>query len=178
MKKLLRILMVLILTVLGVGIVASIFNYLQGVIFATADYPVLSQDKGFKLVDINGQLHNSNEWIGKVVLINFWATWCPPCRQEIPGFVNLYQNYQQRGLIVVGIAIDELEKVKSFVKSLNINYPNFASEDSGIDLAIRYGNRIGGLPYTVIINREGKVIFSRLGELSMSDAEQIIIPLL
>lgn len=106
--------MVLILTVLGVGIGASLLNYLQGVIFAKTDYPVLSQDNGFKLVDINGQLHNSNEWLGKLVLINFWATWCPPCRKEIPGFVNLYQNYHQRGLIIVGIAIDELEKVKSF----------------------------------------------------------------
>lgn len=62
--------------------------------------------------------------------------------------------------------------------NLNINYPNFASEDSGMELAIRYGNRIGGLPYTVIINCEGKVIFSRLGELFMSDAEQVIAPLL
>lgn len=178
MKKILDVLMVIILTVLGAGIGLSSFYYLQGIIAANGDYPNLNQGNGFTMADADGQMHNSDKWIGQVILLNFWATWCPPCRKEIPGFVELYNNYHEKGLTIVGIAIDEPEKVKHFAANYNINYLNLVDEDKGMELVMRYGNHTGGLPYTVIINREGKVIFTRTGELAAVDAEKIIVPLL
>ncbi|CAK0758534.1 cytochrome c biogenesis protein CcmG, thiol:disulfide interchange protein DsbE [Gammaproteobacteria bacterium] len=179
MKKLLRIIMLLILTVLGIGAGTTSIYYLQGILFSSAsDYPILTRGNGFTMNDAEGQSHSSDEWVGQVVLLNFWATWCPPCRKEIPGFVNLYHAYHDKGFMVVGIAIDEPEKVRRFMADVRIDYPNLVGEDTGIGLATRYGDHAGGLPYTVIIDRSGKVVSTHLGELSATAAEKTIRPLL
>jgi thiol-disulfide isomerase/thioredoxin len=133
---------------------------------------------GFSLMDVSGQSRNVSEWQGKVLVINFWATWCPPCLEEIPHFINLQDKYGDQGLQFLGIALEGVDDVTSFANRLGINYPLLVGEQEVIKLAGKLGNRIGGLPYTVILDRSGIINFIKVGPLSVSEAEQVITSLL
>lgn len=132
----------------------------------------------FILPGTDNQLHSIGEWDGKVIAVNFWATWCPPCRKEIPAFVDLQEKYGAQGLQIVGIAIDEKEKVIDYMDTMGINYPVLLGEQKAIDTAKAYGDRFGALPYTAIINRRGEIVFVHRGELSQQQAESTIVSLL
>ena len=132
----------------------------------------------FDLPDIHGIMHNSHEWDGKVVILNFWATWCPPCRSETPAFVELQEQYREAGAQFIGIAIDSKEQVQDFMDTYGVNYPMLIGEDNAIKIAKDYGNRFGALPYTVIINRQGQIQHVQRGELPRELAEQTISKLL
>ncbi|NOX76931.1 MAG: TlpA family protein disulfide reductase [Gammaproteobacteria bacterium] len=132
----------------------------------------------FELPDLSDQLRKSSEWNGKVVVLNFWATWCPPCRSETPTFVELQEQYGVDGVQFVGIAIDNKESVQDFVDTYGVNYPVLIGEDSAIEIAKAYGDRFGALPYTVIIDRQGQISFVQRGELSREVAEKNITQLL
>jgi len=132
----------------------------------------------FSLADVDGVPRNVGEWDGKVVALNFWATWCPPCRKEIPEFVALQAKYGGRGLQFVGIALQRPEEVRDFMAEHGMNYPVLAGEMDVIRLAERYGNRVGALPYTVIIDRTGRIAYVKAGPLHGEVAEEVITPLL
>ena len=132
----------------------------------------------FSLKDLHDKSHNSREWQGKVRMINFWASWCPPCVREIPAFIKLQAAYAEQGLVIVGIALDNKQNVADFVDPMDMNYPILLAEKEGIALAQAYGNRLGVLPYTVIVDRNGKIIYTQRGELTYSIAEKVIKPLL
>ena len=132
----------------------------------------------FSLPDLNGQLRTVSEWDGKVVALNFWATWCPPCIKEVPEFVALQEKYQTQGLQFIGIALQQPEEVREFVTEHKVNYPILTGELEVIQLAEAYGNHIGALPYTVIIDRNGKVAHVKPGILPTEEAESIITGLL
>jgi peroxiredoxin len=136
------------------------------------------QRPDFSLADINGKMRRIDEWNGRVIALNFWATWCPPCRQEIPEFVALQSRYADRGLQIVGIALQRPEEVQEFMQEHHINYPVLAGELDVIALSRVYGNDIGALPYTVIIDRQGKIVFVKQGRLSGEVAERVIARLL
>lgn len=128
----------------------------------------------FSLRDVDGNRRNFSEWKGKVVAINFWATWCPPCREEIPHFVELQHAYLDDGLQFVGIALQPADEVRGFLEEFKVNYPALVGGTEVINLAGKLGNDIGALPYTVIIDRDGKVAFTRRGPISKMDAESVI----
>ena len=132
----------------------------------------------FALADTEGTPHNIKEWDGKVLVINFWATWCPPCRKEMPAFIELQEQYGAQGLQFVGVAIDEADKVADFMDTYGVNYPMLLGDLAAIDVGKQYGNRFGALPYTVIVDRQGKIAFTRRGELEKHDAEAEIKKLL
>lgn len=132
----------------------------------------------FKLVDTEDNMRSADEWNGKVMVLNFWATWCPPCRKEMPAFIELQEQYGKDGLQFVGIAIDEKEKVVNFSDTYGVNYPMLLGTLDAIELGKQYGNRFGALPYTVIIDREGKIAFTIRGELKKETAEAEIKKLL
>jgi len=132
----------------------------------------------FSLNDLNGVSHRSEEWQGKILVVNFWATWCPPCRKETPMFVELQELYAAKGLQFLGIAIDDLEQVKDFVDTYAVNYPILIGNDDAIELAKKYGNRFGALPYTVIINRQGTIVHAQAGEMERKKTENILRNLL
>ncbi len=132
----------------------------------------------FSLSDVEGTVRHLSEWKGKVIAINFWATWCPPCREEIPAFVELQQAYENRGLQFVGVALQQAEEVLGFMDKFNVNYPSLIGGDDVIKLAKKLGNSIGALPYTVIIDRTGHIAFTRRGPLSKSEADSVIQTLL
>lgn len=132
----------------------------------------------FSLPDIGGALHNSHEWEGKVVILNFWATWCPPCRKETPMFVELQEKYGATGLQFVGIAIDSADKVQDFMDTYGINYPMLIGDNDAIELVKKYGDRYGALPYTVIINRRQQIQFVQRGEMKREIVEGVVAKLL
>jgi len=146
--------------------------------------PVSAEDvigtfvEDFTLSGMEGESRRLSEWKNKVVAINFWATWCPPCRDEIPHFIELQEQYGGEGLQFVGVALQQAEEVRGFIAEFKVNYPSLVGGDDVIQLATKLGNGIGALPYTVILDRNGKIIFTRRGPLAKSEAESIIKPLL
>ena len=128
----------------------------------------------FAAMDLNGQLRNIKEWDGKLIFLNFWATWCPPCKKEIPTFIELQKTYGDQGFQIIGIAIDNEEAVAEYAKKIAINYPTLVVEAEGVNLAKHYGNGIGALPYTVIINREGIINRTIRGEISKNRAKLLL----
>ena len=132
----------------------------------------------FTLPDLDGQLRSISEWDGKVIALNFWATWCPPCLKEVPEFVSLQAKYQAAGLQFIGVALQRPEEVREFVAEHGMNYPVLTGELEVIKLAESYGNDIGALPYTVIIDRSGQVAHVKPGVLPTEEAESIINRLL
>lgn len=132
----------------------------------------------FSLPDLDGTIRHMHEWDGKVVMLNFWAPWCPPCKKEIPDFMALQDNYADQGFVVVGVTVDTHENAELFADSVGINYPILIAEEEGIELGKLYGNRVGALPFTVFIDREGHLGASFRTEVSYEDAEQALLPLL
>lgn len=146
---------------------------------STTDSPVLGRHRpDFTLPDLDGKMRSISEWDGKVIALNFWATWCPPCLKEVPEFVLLQTRYQAQGLQFIGIALQRPEEVRDFVAQNGMNYPVLAGELEVIKLAEAYGNHIGALPYTVIIDRNGQVAHVKPGILPTEEAESIIKSLL
>ncbi|MEQ1543711.1 TlpA disulfide reductase family protein [Methyloglobulus sp.] len=132
----------------------------------------------FSLPDLSGKPHNINEWQGKVLVINFWATWCPPCLKEMPEFEALHTEYEKKGLQFIGIALDDADPVKEFIASKLITYPILLGEDQGTKLAHDLGNIVNTVPFTVIVNKQGLVVKSHMGELTREQLLEIITPLL
>ncbi len=137
-----------------------------------------SQRPEFSLPDIDGKTRKLSEWDGKVLVVNFWATWCPPCRKETPAFVELQEQYGAKGLQFIGVAIDERDNVEDFADTYGVNYPMLLGDLEAINTSKAYGNRFGTLPYTVIIDRQGKISFIQRGELLKATAEEQIKALL
>lgn len=115
------------------------------------------------LIGLDGKAHPLEQWRGKVLVVNFWATWCAPCREEIPGFVKFQQQYGTRGVQIVGIAIDTAERVAPYIQEIGINYPILVGGIETMDFARQIGNRAGVLPFTVVIDRQGKVVTTVVG---------------
>ena len=130
---------------------------------ATAKSAMPTEMVGFSLPDTEGKMHDINEWRGKIVVLNFWATWCPPCRAEVPLFVDTQEKFRKQGLVIVGVAIDKKQDVANFIDSYFINYPVLVSEEDNTELMARYGNRIATLPYSVVMDRNGKIIETHAG---------------
>ena len=132
----------------------------------------------FAFKDIEGQTRNINEWDGKVLLVNFWATWCPPCKKEIPAFMELQDQYAEQGFQIIGIAIDDEQSVIDFADTMGINYPIMAAELAAMEVSRRYGNRINALPFSAFVGRDGKIALTKPGELSKEETEKVIQSLL
>ena len=116
--------------------------------------------------DTAGARHSLGELQGKVLVVNFWATWCAPCREEMPAFARLQGRWAKHGVQFVGLANDEPRRVERFGKDLAINYPLWVGGDEVGELARRLGNRLGLLPFTAILNAQGNVIETRVGPYS------------
>jgi len=143
---------------------------------AMAPQPVMDKAPAFVLKNLDGKEVASSEYAGKVVLLNFWATWCPPCQAEIPALNELHKEYQAKGLVVVGVSVDEEgpEAVKAFARQQGIDYPILMSSEEVIEA---YGG-IRGIPTTFLINREGKIIKKFYGEQSKKALENAVNPLI
>jgi len=128
--------------------------------------------------DLAGEQVSLERWRGKVIVVNFWASWCPPCRDEIPGLVRTQRKFAANGVQIVGIAFDSAAKSRQAATELGINYPVLIAGLETIDLTRKLGNRAGGLPYTLVLDRQGVPVTTHLGILSEADLERILAPLL
>ncbi|HZP60950.1 MAG TPA: TlpA disulfide reductase family protein [Opitutaceae bacterium] len=127
---------------------------------------------GWTLKDVNGQPVSLSQFKGKVVVLDFWATWCPPCRSEIPGYVKLQEKYKGKGLVIIGVSVDQdgPAVVKKFVADFHMNYPVVMADDSVVQA---YGNP-DAIPTTFIIDRAGKIRDKKVGAMETADYEKIL----
>ncbi len=132
----------------------------------------------FTLPDVEGHMRSIGEWDGKVIVLNFWATWCPPCVREIPALQKLYETYRDKGLVVVGVALDTTQQVIDFIDPQGVEYPVLIADREGPDLTRQYGNRLTVLPYTVVIDRQGNIVYRHRSEITFEQAREVIEPLL
>ncbi len=130
------------------------------------------------LPDVKGDMQPFSQWKGNVLLVNFWATWCAPCQEEIPEFIQAQEAYRDKGLVLIGIAVDQSDRVASFSRDFGINYPVVVGDLDAFALAEAMGNPQGSLPFTVILNRSGEMVYSHLGRIKIDEIEKIIKPLL
>lgn len=131
------------------------------------------------LNDLSGQQHNLYEWHGKVIVLNFWATWCRPCLIEIPDFIDFQARYADQGLQIIGIGLDKERKLRNFVRTTGINYPILqADPELQYPLLKQWGNSYGILPFTVVIAKDGHLVFMQQGILSQETFDIIVKPLL
>jgi thiol-disulfide isomerase/thioredoxin len=132
----------------------------------------------FALPDVTGQFQDVSQWSGRVVLVNFWATWCGPCREEMPMLVELQRKLGARGLQVVGVAMDDAAPVQKFAEEFAIDFPLLVGQQEVMTLTRKYGNVLGALPYTALIDRAGKLTFLQAGLVKQADIEPLIESLL
>jgi len=164
------------LVVVGSVAFATTVYFWQHAVTA-ADITQQSVRPNFSLPDLEKKIHSNREWDGKIVVVNFWATWCPPCVAEIPMFIELQKKYGKRGLQFIGVAIDDAESVKNFVDTMGINYPILLEHSRGTT-ARSFGNSLGALPFTAIVNQQGVIVDRQMGEISRQELLRVIQPML
>ena len=130
------------------------------------------------LPDPSGHPQALSQWRGKVLVVNFWATWCAPCREEMPEFVKAQGELGSRGLQFVGIAVDEADKAERFANEIGLNYPVLIGGYGAIELSKTLGNRVVALPFTIIVDRQGHVAHTQLGPLKPIQLTAIVSKLL
>ena len=130
----------------------------------------------WELNDTDGKPVKSSDFAGKVVILDFWATWCPPCRAEIPGFVELQQKYGDKGLVIVGVSLDEQGPtvVKPFMQRFRVNYPIVMGDEK---IMQDFGG-VTAIPTTFIIDKAGNIVNKHVGFAPKEDFEKQITPLL
>lgn len=161
----------------GVGIAAALAGAIVGPRLLRSEAPLAVLD-GAPFVDLDGRVRHIAEWKGRPLVCNFWATWCPPCRQEIPLLDASHDKVVAKGGEILGIALDSAANVSEFTKTVRINYPILVSDPSAIQVMARLGNPTGGLPYTLFVDRAGSLVGHKLGMLHAPDLEANLVKLL
>jgi len=133
---------------------------------------------GVSLPDLDGREQRLDQWRGKVLVVNFWATWCAPCREEMPQFVKTQTALGAQGLQFVGIAVDQGDKIKQFATEIGLNYPTLVGGMGAMQLSKTLGNDLMALPFTVIVGRDGRIVHTQLGPLKQAQLDSIVAKLL
>jgi thiol-disulfide isomerase/thioredoxin len=128
--------------------------------------------------DLDGRPRRLLDWQGRPLVCNFWATWCAPCREEVPLLISAKQQYAETDLEVVGISVDSADKVREFATIYRVNYPLLVAGADAIDLMRTMGNKAGALPYTVLLDRHGGLAGSKLGAYSRPELQAALTSLL
>lgn len=130
------------------------------------------------LHDLNGQPQHFAQWHGKLLIVNYWATWCLPCREEMPGFSRLQEKHRDKGVQFVGIGIDTAAKIAEFVKTTPVSYPLVIGDIGVMENSAALGNTLQALPFTAVFDRRGKLFSTKLGRLSETDLDRQLLELI
>ncbi len=124
--------------------------------------------------DHEGKPHSFSRWKGKILVINFWATWCAPCREEMPYFSQISEKYASKGVQFVGISNDTPETVRLFAQQHGVSYPLLIGGAQIVALSMDLGNRQSGLPFTLILDRNGEPLLARTGRLPEAELDGLL----
>lgn len=141
---------------------------------ATAPGDAVAQLWAAALTDADGKPATLASFKGQKVVVNFWASWCGPCVQEMPELVALSHEYRQKGIRFIGIGVDSGQNVKNFLQKVKVDYPVFVSGYAGADLARNFGNAAGALPFTVVIDEHGKIRETKLGQIQPAELKKTL----
>ena len=133
-------------------------------------------DVSFK--DITDTSRSLSEWKGKILVLNFWATWCAPCRHEIPELNAVQKKYADRNVEIIGLAYDDKAAIKRFTSIIPIDYQVLVGDEEVIELSMTYGNVMSILPYTIFIDTEGRIFDIKEGALTQAATERILAKVL
>ena len=137
-----------------------------------------SRDSGpllaVSLPDVDGHPQSLSQWRGRLLVVNFWATWCAPCREEMPMFVRAQAAHGAKGLQFVGIAVDDAVKVRQFANEIGLNYPALIGGYGAMELSKTLGNTVMALPFTIVIGPDGKVVLTQLGPVQPAQVERLV----
>lgn len=161
------------ITILLAAVIGAVIG-ITAILWLQQPPPDATQRPAFTLPDLEGQSRSISEWDGQVVVLNFWATWCAPCREEIPLFNEIQQRFYDDGVRFVGVAIDDLELIQGFLATVPMQYPSLYGMTSALDVSAAYGNDRGTLPYTVVIDRRGNIIERFVGQIYANDLVPVL----
>lgn len=157
------------LALAGVALAAATAGFTLGPWLLRRDSGDASAVAAARFSDLAGRARSLAEWRGKVMVLNFWATWCAPCREEIPMLIAAREKYAAFGVEIVGVAIDTAAKVSEYVAQMKITYPVLLADTGGLELMRKLGNQASGLPYTVLLDRGGVPMARKLGALQQEE---------
>ena len=159
----------------GVALFAALLGYRLGVFGKSTEMPVPVAPKipifDLVLTDLNGKPQGLGQWKGRILVVNYWATWCHPCREEMPGFSRLQDKFRDKGVQFVGISIDDAAKIVEFQKETPVNYPLLIGDMNIMKSSAELGNTRQALPFTAVFDRQGRLAASKLGRLSEPELE-------
>ncbi|MFK5985027.1 MAG: TlpA disulfide reductase family protein [Pseudomonadota bacterium] len=141
----------------------------------------VDQIPAFTLADLDGKRHQLDEWQGKIILLNFWASWCAPCLHEIKDLVSYQQQYANNNFQVLSIAVDDEKGIRKVKAELKINYPILLANvklESSLKLFAQWANKKAHIPYSYVIDREGNIVFTYRGMFKQKHFDQHVLPLL
>ena len=174
----------LVFAIAMISLIAGVLFYVAKTpVEHTAPYPVAeprAADRdtpvypSFKLADVDGVERDFSEWAGKTRLLNFWATWCAPCRREIPLLKAFQEEQGARGFQIIGIAVDFPEEVAAYAESAEFNYPILVGQEDAMAIAETSGVEFIGMPFTMIVAADGELLNAHIGEIVATDLEHVV----
>lgn len=167
--------------IIAMAVVAGLLGFALGGWLSMERSEVLrsgEQYEDFELPDTDGQRRRISALQGRVIVLNFWATWCPPCVRELPMLADLERRYSAQGLSIVGVAEDDADDVRAFLQRYPTGYLQLISNPFGESISGRYGNLRKVLPFTVVIDRRGLKVWQHFGEVSQAQLLEVVEPLL
>ncbi|MFA4968388.1 MAG: TlpA disulfide reductase family protein [Sulfuritalea sp.] len=169
------------LALAGGALLAAIIGHRLGVFGKSAETlpPTTPAIPIFDLVltDLKGQPQSLGQWRGKVLIVNYWATWCHPCREEMPGFSRLQDKYRDKGVQFVGISIDTAAKIVEFQGKTPVVYPLLIGDMDVMESSAKLGNTRQALPFTAVFDKQGRLFSTKLGRVAEAELERQLIEL-
>ena len=130
----------------------------------------------FSMPDVDGEERDIGEWQDDILVINFWGTWCAPCREEVPLLIDIQEEYADQNLTVLGIALDEPDAVREFAEEFGINYPLLVGENETLEVMEQFGSGNLGMPHTFVTDRDGNVVNFHMGLIEPEDVDGLLAP--